>query len=77
MQKNVKKSKREVNYLLGNGEEKQKMIVVEMQKKDPDLQLVDDLMAATFSKRRQEIVDQPLIPEVPSRWPALFHERHM
>ncbi|XP_076579879.1 uncharacterized protein LOC143316056 [Chaetodon auriga] len=33
-------------------------------------------MTATFSQRREEIIgDQPLITEVISRWPALFHER--
>ncbi|KAJ8340738.1 hypothetical protein SKAU_G00353710 [Synaphobranchus kaupii] len=48
----------------------------EMQKRDPDHQLLEDLMVATFSQRRKDIVgDQPLITEVISRWPALLHER--
>lgn len=85
--KRLKKSKKgEVNYLpdppegqsTENGEEKRKMMVTEMQKKDPDLQLVDEMMTATFSQRRQEIIgDQPLVPEVLTRWPALFHERQV
>ncbi|MED6253464.1 hypothetical protein ATANTOWER_030278 [Ataeniobius toweri] len=50
----------------------------EMRKKDPDHQFVEDLMVATFSQRRKEIVgDQPLIAEVLSRWPALFNERQI
>ena len=56
-------------------EEKRKMMEMEMLKKDPDHQLVEELMTATFS---QEIIgDQPFITEVISRWPALFHERQV
>ncbi|MEQ2219673.1 hypothetical protein XENOCAPTIV_021743, partial [Xenoophorus captivus] len=82
---NVKRSKKgEVNYCpdppegqsLENMEEKRKIMESEMRKKDPDHQFVEDLMVATFSQRRKEIVgDQPLIAEVLSRWPALFNER--
>ncbi|XP_048826440.1 uncharacterized protein LOC125704624 [Brienomyrus brachyistius] len=50
-------------------------MVAEMQKKDPDPQLVDEL---TFSQCRQEIIgEQPLPAEVLSRGPALFLERQV
>lgn len=53
-------------------------IQVEVLKKDPDHQQIDELMSATFSKRRKEIVgDQPLIGDVIARWPALFCERQV
>lgn len=70
----VKKSKKgEVNYCSDpsegqsheNMEEKRKIMVVEMQKSTPDYQLLENLMVATFSKRRKEIVgDQPHITEL-------------
>ncbi|XP_017540982.1 uncharacterized protein LOC108413126 isoform X1 [Pygocentrus nattereri] len=54
------------------------MMVTEMQKKSPDLQSVDELMTATFSRRRQEIIgDEPLVADVINRWPALFSERQI
>ncbi|KAL7875149.1 hypothetical protein SRHO_G00061190 [Serrasalmus rhombeus] len=54
------------------------MMVNEMQKKSPDLQSVDELMTATFSRRRQEIIgDEPLVADVINRWPALFSERQI
>ncbi|XP_077082029.1 uncharacterized protein LOC143735718 [Siphateles boraxobius] len=57
-------------------EEKRRMMEVEVLKKDPDHQQIDELMSATFSKRRKEIVgDQPLIGDVIDRWPAMFCER--
>ncbi|XP_077087121.1 uncharacterized protein LOC143738938 [Siphateles boraxobius] len=57
-------------------EEKQRMMEVKVLKKDPDHQQIDELMSATFSKRRKEIVgDQPLIGDVIDRWPAMFCER--
>lgn len=59
-------------------EEKRKMMEAEMQKKDPNQQLVEELMMATFSQRRQEIIgDQPLDAEVLSRWPDLLQERQV
>ncbi|CAG5994542.1 unnamed protein product, partial [Menidia menidia] len=59
-----------------NMEVKRKIMEAEMQKKDPNHQLLEDLMVATFSQRRKDIVgDQPHITELISRWPALFHER--
>ncbi|XP_028436319.1 uncharacterized protein LOC114557165 [Perca flavescens] len=83
----VKKSKKgEVHYCpdppegqsAENMEEKRKMMEAEMLKRDPDHQLIEDLMVATFSQRRKEIIgDQPLITEVISRWPALLHERQI
>uniref|UniRef100_A0A8C2WFK8 Uncharacterized protein n=1 Tax=Cyclopterus lumpus TaxID=8103 RepID=A0A8C2WFK8_CYCLU len=85
--KRMKKSKKgEVNYCPDppegqsheNIEEKRKLMVVEMLKKDPDHQLVEHLMTTTFSQRRKEIIgDQPLVAEVLSRWPALFLERQV
>ncbi|KAL7394881.1 hypothetical protein ABVT39_006193 [Epinephelus coioides] len=85
--KRVKKSKKgEVNYCPDppegqspeSVEEKRKMMEMEMLKKDPDHQLIEDLMTSTFSQRRREIIgDEPLITEVISRWPALFHERQI
>ena len=85
--KRFKKSKKgEVNYCpdppegqcLENMEEKREIMKAEMQKKDPDHQLLEGLMAATFSQRRKEIVgDEPPIAEVISRWPALFDERQV
>ncbi|KAL7384320.1 hypothetical protein ABVT39_028073 [Epinephelus coioides] len=85
--KRVKKSKKgEVNYCPDppegqspeSVEEKRKMMEMEMLKKDPDHQLIEDLMTSTFSQGRREIIgDEPLITEVISRWPALFHERQI
>ncbi|XP_051778432.1 sterile alpha motif domain-containing protein 3-like [Erpetoichthys calabaricus] len=83
----VKKSKKgEIHYLpdppegqsAEDTEEKRKLIVTEMQKKEPDLQVVDELMISTFSQRRKEIVGgEPLISEIFNRWPALFTERQI
>ncbi|XP_017165624.1 uncharacterized protein LOC103461900 [Poecilia reticulata] len=83
----VKKSKKgEVNYCPDppegqspeNMEVKRKIMEAEMQKKDPNHQLLEDLMVATFSQRRKEIVgDQPHITELISRWPTLFHEKQI
>ncbi|XP_076855211.1 uncharacterized protein LOC143510083 [Brachyhypopomus gauderio] len=54
------------------------MMVLEMQKKNPYLQLLDELMTLTFSQRRQEIIgDEPLIAEVFNRWPGFFTERQI
>ena len=53
-------------------------MLLEVQKRDPDLQLLDELMTATFSQRRKEIIgDEPLISVVMDRWPALFSERQV
>lgn len=85
--KRVNKSKKgEVNYCpdppeghsLHNMEEKRKIMEIEMLKRAPDHHLLENLMVATFSQRRQEIIgDQPHITELISRWPALFHERQV
>ncbi|XP_056603518.1 uncharacterized protein LOC130420335 [Triplophysa dalaica] len=59
-------------------EEKRMLMEVEVLKKDPDHQQIDELMSATFSKRRKEIVgDQPIIGDVIARWPAMFCERQV
>ena len=51
---------------------------MEVLKKDPDHKQIDELMSATFSKRRKEIVgDQPLIGDVMAKWPAMFCERQV
>lgn len=51
---------------------------VEVLKKDPDHRQIDELMSATFSMRRKEIVgDQPLIGDVMAKWPAMFCERQV
>lgn len=48
-------------------------MALEVMKKDPDFQLLGELMTTTFSHRRQEIIgDEPLISAVMERWPALF-----
>uniref|UniRef100_A0A3Q3F7X0 Uncharacterized LOC108245180 n=1 Tax=Kryptolebias marmoratus TaxID=37003 RepID=A0A3Q3F7X0_KRYMA len=83
----VKKSKKgEVNYCPDppegqsseNMEEKRKIMEGEMLKRDPDHQLLEDLMVTTFSQRRKEIIgDQPHITELISRWPALFYEKQV
>ncbi|XP_030293215.1 uncharacterized protein LOC115593740 [Sparus aurata] len=53
-------------------------MLLEAQKRDPDLQLLDELMTATFSQRRKEIIgDEPLISAVMDRWPALFSQRQL
>lgn len=55
---------------------KQKILMIEMQKTYPDLQLVDELMMP--SQRRREIIcDEPHITEIPKKWPAflLIHIR--
>ncbi|KAL6485097.1 hypothetical protein MHYP_G00071420 [Metynnis hypsauchen] len=59
-------------------EEKRKIMLQEVQKREPNLQLLDELMTATFSQRRKEIIgDEPLISVVVERWPALFSERQI
>lgn len=59
-------------------EENRKTMLLQVQKRDPDLQLLDELMTATFSQRRKEIIgDEPLISVVMDRWPALFNERQV
>ena len=51
---------------------------LEVEKRDPDLQLLDELMIATFSQHRKEIIgDEPLISAVMDRWPAMFSERQV
>ncbi|KAI9514160.1 hypothetical protein NQZ68_035624 [Dissostichus eleginoides] len=53
-------------------------MVLEVQKKDSDLQLLDELMIPTFSQRRKEIIgDEPLISAIKERWPALFGQRQL
>lgn len=83
----LKRSKKgEVHYLPDppagqssfTSEENRKTMLLEAQKCDPDLQLLDELMTATFSQRRKEIIgDEPPISELMERWPALFSERQV
>lgn len=49
-----------------------------MKKKVVDWKQVDMLMESTFSLRRKEvIVNEPLVKDVRRRWPALFTERQV
>nr|XP_033944583.1 uncharacterized protein LOC117450756 isoform X2 [Pseudochaenichthys georgianus]XP_033944584.1 uncharacterized protein LOC117450756 isoform X2 [Pseudochaenichthys georgianus] len=85
--KPVKKSKKgEIHYLpeppegqtTGKSEKDRNTMALEVQKKDSDLQLLGELMIATFSQRRKEIIgDEPLISAVMERWPALFGQRQL
>lgn len=85
--KSVKKSRKgEIHYLPQppagqtplKSEKDRETMLLEVQKRDPDLQVLDELMTATFSQRRQEIVgDEPLISAVMDKWPALFSERQV
>ncbi|KAL7874748.1 hypothetical protein SRHO_G00057180 [Serrasalmus rhombeus] len=85
--KAIKKSKKgEIHYLPDppegqstvTSEEKRKIMLQEVQKREPNLQLLDELMTATFSQRRKEIIgDEPLISVVMESWPALFSERQI
>ncbi|XP_034542093.1 uncharacterized protein LOC117814722 [Notolabrus celidotus] len=83
----LKKSKKgEVHYLPDppagqsafTSEENRKTMLLEVQKCDPDLQLLDEMMTATFSQRRKEVIgDEPPVSELVNRWPALFNERQI
>ncbi|XP_058481952.1 transmembrane protein 68 isoform X1 [Solea solea] len=83
----VKKSKKgEVHFLpeppegqtAVESEENRKTMLLEVQKREPNIQLLDEMMIATFSQRRKEIIgDEPLIFAVMERWPALFSERQL
>ncbi|XP_030577210.1 uncharacterized protein LOC115774197 [Archocentrus centrarchus] len=85
--KPLKKSKKgEIHYLpqppegqtAVKAEKDRETMALEVQKKDPNLQVLDELMTATFAQRRQEIIgDEPLISLVKDRWPALFSERQL
>ncbi|XP_065123038.1 sterile alpha motif domain-containing protein 3-like [Paramisgurnus dabryanus] len=85
--KAIKKSKKgEIHYLPNppegqsavTSEENRTTMLLEVQKSDPDLQLLDKLMALTFSQRRKEIIgDEPLISVVMDRWPGLFNQRQI
>uniref|UniRef100_A0A672I062 Uncharacterized protein n=1 Tax=Salarias fasciatus TaxID=181472 RepID=A0A672I062_SALFA len=85
--KPIKKSKKgEIHYLpeppegqtTVKSEKDRETMLLEVQKRDPDLQLLGELMTATFSQRRQEIIgDEPLISAVMDRWPALFSQRQI
>ena len=85
--KPVKKAKKgEINYLpeppdgqsTVKSDKDRETMLLEVQKREPDLHLLDELMTATFSQRRQEIIgDEPLISAVKDRWPALFSERQV
>ena len=81
--KDVKKAKKaEVNYLpdipMGETaeslEQTRKELVNEIMKRDND-QVVALKMATTFSARRKEVVlEKPLVSIIKERWPALFTE---
>lgn len=85
--KPVKRSKKgEIHYLpeppegqtTVKSEKDRETMLLEVQKRNPDLQLLDQLMLATFSQRRKDIIgDEPLISAVMNGWPALFCERQV
>nr|XP_023670975.1 uncharacterized protein LOC111845645 isoform X2 [Paramormyrops kingsleyae] len=85
--KAIKKSKKgEIHYLpdppegqsVVKSEENRMTMLLEVQKSAPNLQLLDELMMATFSQRRKEIIgDEPPITVVMDTWPALFNERQI
>lgn len=47
-------------------------ILTEVKKKKKDEAEIKKKMQHTFSIRRQEVLQEPAIPEFQNRWPALF-----
>lgn len=84
-QKTKKAKKAEVNFLpdFPNGrtqnvlEEERLAIMEEMRKKKADVKKVNEMMASTFSLRRKQIVEEPPVTEVKTKWPALFTEQQV
>ncbi|XP_024116850.1 uncharacterized protein LOC112138529 [Oryzias melastigma] len=79
--KNIKKPKRaEVNYFPPHqpGEtdetlENLRLELITASKRKDNVKTINDMMAQTYSLRRQEVVAQsPMVPELKERWPALF-----
>lgn len=47
-------------------------LLTEVKKKKKDEAEIKKKMQRTFSIRRQEVLQEPVIPEFQNRWPALF-----
>ena len=84
-QKTKKAKKAEVNFLpdFPEGrtqnvlEEERLAIIEEMKKKKADMKKVNEFMVSTFSLRRKQIVEEPPVAEVKTKWPALFTEQQV
>ncbi|KAL6459427.1 hypothetical protein MHYP_G00329120 [Metynnis hypsauchen] len=78
---NIKKPRKaEVNFCpnIPRGETRENMeaervaLLTEVKKKKKDEAEIKKMMQHTFSLRRQEVLQEPAIPEFHNRWPALF-----
>ncbi|KAK0137977.1 hypothetical protein N1851_025785 [Merluccius polli] len=47
----------------------------EMKKKKADIKKVNEMMVSTFSLRQKQIVEEPPVAEVKTKWPALFTDK--
>ncbi|XP_052458835.1 uncharacterized protein LOC128017467 [Carassius gibelio] len=78
--KNLKKAKKsEVNYLPPHpqGEtdtslEKERVELLYEYKKRDNNSVINEKMAKTFSLRRKDVIQKPLVIDLNARWPALF-----
>ncbi|CAL8236185.1 unnamed protein product [Arctogadus glacialis] len=78
---NIKKPRKgDVNFCpnIPSGETKHSLemervaLLMEVKKKKRDEALIKEKMQRTFSLRRQEVLQEPKIPEFFNKWPALF-----
>lgn len=78
---NIKKPRKgDVNFCpnIPNGETRDSLemervaLLTEVKKKKKDEAVIKEKMQRTFSLRRQEILQEPKIPEFLNKWPALF-----
>ncbi|CAL8358741.1 unnamed protein product [Merluccius merluccius] len=78
---NIKKPRKgDVNFCpnIPNGETRDSLevervaLLTEVKKKKKDEAMIKEKMQRTFSLRRQEILQEPRIPEFLKKWPALF-----
>lgn len=78
---NIKKPRKgDVNFCpnIPNGETRDSLemervaLLTEVKKKKKDEAVIKERMQRTFSLRRQEILQEPKIPEFLNKWPALF-----
>lgn len=78
---NIKKPRKgDVNFCpnIPNGETRDSLemervaLLIEVKKKKKDEAVIKEKMQRTFSLRRQEILQEPKIPEFLNKWPALF-----
>ena len=49
----------------------------ELKKKKAVMKKVNEMMVSTFSLRRKQIVEEPPVAEVKTKWPALFTEQQV